>query len=329
MSYVEIPMFDIPQFRVERAFDLGVQDSLLFLVGGGLGDHVCAEPVIRYATKFPGKTVAVASLYPQCFDHLVLEWNRKLDSALDIKPLLDEHLVLRTMEFDAAIGAQFVSQFWMNGVDYASVSALRATLPPADKTLSVSTNFTKVQPTFHEIRDSVIVHVEAEMKAKAIPSMFWNQLISSLNKKGITPVLTGKLQPNLLAQMVGSQLSFTDLRGLTTLPDLFWIISQARALITTDSAPLHIAASSCAKIAYISTMKRPDLLLHWRKVPGRNSQPVFGWRMKNFSRGGIWQQWTECPSKPGQVNVANEEVKWEWLMAPEAVVEWALSPGDA
>ncbi len=109
-----------------------------------------------------------------------------------------------------------------------------------------------------------------------------------------------------------------DLRNQTSLNDLMWILKNAYCLLTNDSSPLHIAAAGRAWIGFIATCKHHDYITHYR-------QGVFGWRMKNFGRGGIWDYQNYCPNVAQTIEVdkVDPAILDSWLPDPEEFGLWA------
>jgi hypothetical protein len=114
----------------------------------------------------------------------------------------------------------------------------------------------------------------------------------------------------------------TDVRNKHTVLETIWLLQQTKVLLTTDSSPLHMAASGDAWIGMVSTAKRPDLITHWR-------HGEFGWRMKNFSKSGCWEYLKEDygPNKPKGVDVSRvpDDVLRSWLPDPKEFAQWAVN----
>jgi ADP-heptose:LPS heptosyltransferase len=79
---------------------------------------------------------------------------------------------------------------------------------------------------------------------------------------GAAVVFTGapveSVQAGLLAAEVGSDRCFS-LAGKTSLPELFALYSEARALVTNDSGPAHFASLTAAKIITLFGPETPNL----------------------------------------------------------------------
>jgi len=115
-----------------------------------------------------------------------------------------------------------------------------------------------------------------------------------------------------------------DLRGKLSLEDFAWVCKNSQRLITNDSSPLHLAACGGGKVAYLSTVRHPDLLMHWRS-PHACVQAQFGYNMRCFVEGEPWRLFDNCPNNLGEQRIDRFpiDVKIEdYLSDPEEVIEW-------
>src|ERR1700728_2531667 len=66
-----IPSMYIPGFRRLIAEQDKTENNLLIQTNGGIGDLICAEPAIRFATQHFGETnISLESDHPELFQHL-------------------------------------------------------------------------------------------------------------------------------------------------------------------------------------------------------------------------------------------------------------------
>src|ERR1019366_8851502 len=109
--------------------------------------------------------------------------------------------------------------------------------------------------------------------------------------------------------------------------ELTYILQRAKVLITNDSSPLHIAASTDPKepdttglcwIGFIATCKHPDFMTHWRKGQWQ-------FREENLSLGGMWETLQHIPNQMESVriDVVDQELLNSWLPKPSDVAKWA------
>jgi hypothetical protein len=310
-------------FRTSIANQRQVQNNFLIKTwnGAGLGDQICAEPTMRYAlNQFKDCRISLASDTPEIFHHL------KFHEVFDTKkvtPVDSNYLVFQTVYPGGHITNQFINQMTTNCVDYPSLVAFRCQLPVRDREVRLlgkePIDFTALNHFKDYPEHYVVVHPGQHWQSKTFPKDWWDAVIAELFVNGKTPIIIGN-------QMVGGRGTVDvnasdclDLRGKLSVLESIWLLQKAMVLLTNDSAPLHMAASGRAHIGYVATCKHPDLITHWR-----NGQ--WGWRMKNFGKGGLWEI---INMSPGQANeLSAEEVGEEnlrsWLPDPREIVGWAV-----
>jgi len=319
-DYFQIPVGLIPNARTTIAVQNGVERNLLFRTWGGLGDQACAEPTLRYALKsFKGCTISLASEQPEMFAHLTfdrvydLRWQR---------PVYENFLCFETITppDDSNLVWQFFSHMLVNCVDFPSLCALRCQLPVKDREVTLSgvplpesvLDALAIEPNY------VVVHAGRHWQSKTFPVEWWNRVLMTILAHGCRPVLIGADTDDNRGTVDVSTEGCVDLRNQLSVTQTITLLSKSRVLLTNDSSPLHLAAPGNAWIGYVATCKHPDMITHWRKGE-------WGWRMKNFGRGGIWNIIDNCPNKASEVTAERvpEIALLSWLPDPEEFAGWA------
>lgn len=317
---MRVPARQMPNFRTAVAVQNGVEKNLLFRTWGGLGDQICAEPTLRYALKtFKECDISLVSERPELFRHL--KFKNVYDSK-KVRPIYENYLVFDTITppDESNLVWLFFSHMTTHCVDFASMCALRSQLPMADKELTLvgeHPGIIEVQDMFEK---GVFIHAGRHWQSKTFPKEWWDQVLACVLAMGGTPILIGADTDDNRGTVDVNTFGCVDLRNKLSVSQTIWMLQRAKVLLTNDSAPLHMAASAAAWIGYVATVKHPDLITHWR---GKQ----FGWRMKNFGKGGIWDIIDFCPNKDQEVtleNVGEENLK-AWLPEPADFAEWAIS----
>ena len=317
-----VPGMAIPGFRTSLALQRGVENSILIQTWGGLGDQICAEPTLRYALKtFKGAEISLASECPELFGHL------KFKDVFDLRkvqPHWSRYLAFNTIYPIEHLQWQFMSHMITNCVDYPSLCAFRCQLPVADREVCLRPDTVSQQTAHHVLpSNSVVIHPGRHWPSKTFPKDWWDDVINGIAQAGAVPVIIGadtKVSGGNQGTVDVNPYNAVDLRNKLNVMESVALLQRAKVLITNDSSPLHMAASGDATILYVATCKHPDYITHWRRG-------VWGWRMENMGKGGIWDHQDYLPNKTSRIDVDKvpEELLRSWLPSPEEAVERALA----
>ncbi len=324
---VSVPTFQLPLFRTQIAVDHGVERNLIFKTWGGLGDQICAEPTLRYALKqFKECDVSLASQRPELFKHL------KFKRVFDLKeerPVYENYLVFDTITApdDSNLVWQFFSHMITNCVDFPSLCAYRCQLPISDKEPMITGEDSGIR--FPEPSQYVFIHAGRHWVTKTFPKEWWDAVIERIVYHKRTPVLVGADTDDNRGTVDVDSSFCMDLRNKLSITETTYILQRAKVLLTNDSSPLHMAASTDpfdhqntgnAWIGFIATCKHPDFISHWRKGQ-------WSWRMVNHGRGGLWEIIDNCPNKENGATAefVEESILRSWLPNPQEFADWAVS----
>jgi hypothetical protein len=313
---INLPAMLIPSFRTAVAIENGVDKKLLFKTWGGIGDQICAEPTLRFALKnFKGCKISLASEQPELFSHL------EFDEVFDlkkVKPIEENYLVFETIQPQNHIVWQFMSHMITNCVDYPSLCALRCQLPIEERTVRLPPGLDQKIST----DKYVVIHAGRHWQSKTFPKSFWDTVISEVKNQGCLPVLIGANSDENRGTVDVDNTGCLDLRNLLSLTGSISILKNAKVLLTNDSSPLHMAVDSECHIGFVATCKHPDYIMHYRK--NENGKSEFGWRMKNFGTGGVWEHLSYCPNAEQDINAENVgDLLLKWLPDPIEFAKWA------
>lgn len=309
--------------RIQAAIENGSNKNLCFSVGGGIGDRLCAEPTLRFALEnFKDVSISIICETPELFSHL------KFHEVFDLKktyPVVGRHLYLTTYP-KSPLYNTFVNANMVDLVDHASISALRCQLPTIykiiqnDPQIEDRVRLAKLADIILDER-TVLVHPGKSWPSRTFPVSFWNSVICELVDGGFKPTIIGN---NLVGGDEATEAlrlnhpSITDLRSQTSLTELAWLCKHAKAIVTNDSSPLHLAATGEGKIAYIATCRRGDLLRHER-VGGK------GWRMKDFAAQPMWMYYNMIPNNADEQRISEVPPGFkieDFLPEPADIVDW-------
>lgn len=295
---------EVPFIRIAKAISEGAQKSLLLVVGGGLGDRACAEPTVRFAIEnFKDCEISLCCDTPEIFEHLqVKAIFNKVHNVFD-------HQYLPLYTYAQGLANQFISANLVNGVDFASISALRRQLCNYDRMIKLCP-----KPN-HYLSNLVgekycLVHVGKGWPSKTFPAQWWDQVTGRLLDSGVMPVLVGK-------DCIKVDTSYChDLTEQTSLNDFMWLCINSKYVITNDSSPLHFAAAGQGRIAFVATCKDAAHLYHVTRAT-----------MRSFFRDRMWDYYPSCPNEAGLTSIAElppgKRIE-DFLPEPSKMVEWVL-----
>jgi hypothetical protein len=328
---VQMPAVQLPAYRTSVAIRDGVEKEILFTTWGGIGDQLCAEPTLRFAIDtFKDCRISLATEIPEVFAHL--NFHKVFDLKLEI-PDYDKFFVLETITHTESLTWQFMSHMVTHCVDFPSLCALRCQLPIAYKPIQISCSppgmGSRVREKLYAIRlehyRHVLIHAGRHWESKTFPKDWWDAVYDEVVTAGLIPVLIGKdVDFNVGVVDVKCDEHGIDLRNQCSLSETLWLCQKAGLMICSDSAPMHMAAPGEAHIAFVATVKHPDYITHWRRGG-------WGWRMKNFGKGGMWELMDYCPNKEQTIEVDKcpEEQLVKWLPEPKEIVEWIASRSNS
>lgn len=249
---------DYPEFNYKR--------NILISVTAGMGDQLCAEPAIRFVQKlYPDDNIFVVTHFPRLFEHLSVpvftydEWMGINDSILTMYTCPDDEQ-----------SEHKLSHVLFHPTDFASMSMIKRTIPNAEKTINLKliaedvAYVVDILKNKNKKKPTILVHAGKWWPSKTLPIEWWQKIINKLSEK-LTVVLIGKTIDEKQGYLpIETPKDGIDLRDLTSLGELFALISLSKCILTNDSSPLHMAGAFDNWIVTIPTCKHPDHILPFR-----------------------------------------------------------------
>jgi hypothetical protein len=284
--------------------------------------------------------ISLASETPNLFRHL--EFKRAFDLREE-SPNYDKYFLFDTITppNDSNLVWCFMSHMLTNCVDFPSLCAFRLQLPTNEKDIRLRPKRPSTSPLWGTLLDAksygILIHPGRHWQSKTFPKSFWDKVIKTIIKKGVTPVLIGADTDDNRGTVNVDSEECLDLRNELSIEESIWLCMNSKVLLTNDSSPLHMAAPGRAWVGYIATCKHPDMISHWRNperalsTMGVNelapTNNVWNWREKNFSKGGVWDIIDFCPNKPQKVEAefVPQDILESWLPDPEEYASWAVN----
>jgi ADP-heptose:LPS heptosyltransferase len=233
---------------------------------GGLGDVICAEPVLRFIreTAYPDADIYVMTRNTELYSHIPNIWlgdkypESKFDAVLEMNTHFIEH-----GQFHA-----LVPHALAHPVDWISMAIIGRQLTNKQKEIHLhysEDDLKEVKVICEKPEELVLIHPGLGFDTKTFPKEWWEKVITGVQEAGMKVGLIGK-NVNEKHGYVNTDVEVDyDFRDKISLKGLIALIAQAPLLITNDSVPLHIAGAFDNHIILIPSCKHPDLLMPWRK----------------------------------------------------------------
>jgi len=256
---------DIKQWEIDSP-EYKYDQNIAIAVSAGMGDQLCAEPVIRYTQKiYPDAKIFIISHFKRLFEHLDIpiydydEWKGLKDAVLTMHSCPDDEQSQTDL-----------SHVLFHPTDFASLSMIKRTLPVKDKTIKMKVDIEDVSSIVDMLKDKpsdkkvVLVHAGKWWPSKTFPVEWWQKVVDKLSEK-LTVVLIGKYIENKQGyQPVKCPKDGMDFRDITSLGEMIALISLSKVTLTNDSSPVHIAGAFDNWLVAIPTCKHPDHMIPFR-----------------------------------------------------------------
>ena len=258
-----------------------VPRTVLARIGGGLGDQICAEPVIRELRRLHANDhLIVESHWPELWEDLRGYEIDKTVRAGDAKEYVEKEDILTYLTYANAtntIPLGGLTHSNMSSTELSSYLALTRPLPPEKRDIRLG--FTrKIEETMFEklgdIKGAFVLHPGLTWPTRTLGSQIWLEIIAGLRKRGKTVVVIGKggeyRGPKRGGEKIGV-LAFEvdegviDARDKLTVKKTLALLAHSTALISNDSAPIHLAGATDIHIFGLCTTKHSHFVFPYRK----------------------------------------------------------------
>lgn len=298
-----------PEYKFKR--------NVCVQVGGGIGDVVDLEPVVRYVADvaYKGDNIFVATSLPRLYEHLSDRVVLALPGASSpISPMLTFNAFPKVED----TAAKHLSHTMNHVTDYSSLSFLRRTLTADERQIQLmpkQEEIDKLREIYDRLEDLVLVHAGAFWPSKTFPPEWWSEVITNLVQSGLPVGLIGctisKEQGTVDIEIDGT----IDFRNKTTIGEMVSLISKCRVVVSNDSSPGHIAGAFDCGIVLIPTCKHPEHI-----APCRNRSQF--WRQRWLYKKPMWECYDGRPTNfmGSMINIVPNGGIMQFLPEPSEVV---------
>ena len=244
-------------------------------VGGGLGDQIEAEPVVREIRRlYPLDSILVASHWPELF--------KDLDYEVESLDICDHYLleapyaVFHTYSNPDTEAWKYMTHVFSHSTDFSSNLAIQRVLPPEKKDIQIryseddlNNMYLKLNTSSQWLEDAVIIHPGRSWVTKTMTPEFWNEVIQGCVAAGIKLIIFGKdgkdLQGLVPITIPEEAKNLIDAREKLSIKESIALLDKSFALVSNDSAPIHMAGPTDIWIIGIYTAKHPAFVIPFRK----------------------------------------------------------------
>lgn len=256
----------------EKAKEVGYKfpRNIVINVEGGMGDQICAEPVIRRIRDHVYKdgNIVVMTDFPDVFTHIKLPVYKKNEKDT---PTFPNFFKINTMNSPEHKSWEHMSHALCHGVDFAALQCLRGTLAAKDKTIQLEYSFHDIAVVSEacgaNLEDLVLLHPGRGWDSKTFPADVWESWLDALIADGKRVAVIGK---HISKEQGIVEIPNLDKKNCYNFINKFnfkqtlALIAHAKVLISNDSAPVHMAGAFDNWIGLIATCKHPELILPYR-----------------------------------------------------------------
>lgn len=232
---------------------------------GGLGDVICAEPVVRFIkeTAYPDADIYVMTRDKELYEHIPGIWfgNTYPEGEFDAVFEMNTHFVAHE-KFHSIVPHPHA-----HAVDWISMAIMGRQLTNEQKRTRLhypDEALAEAKAVYEAPESLVLIHPGRGWETKTFPAKWWDEVIQGIRGRGMKVGLIGKEVNDGHGYVQTSAEVDADFRDKLSLKGLIALIANAPLLITNDSVPVHIAGAFDNGIILIPTCKHPDFLLPFR-----------------------------------------------------------------
>ena len=244
--------------------------TLKVSVGGGLGDQICAEPIVREIRRlYPYDRLVVASHWPELWEDLPYE-----TEVVDIRRhfLPDVYTVFHTYSPPEDDAWKYMTHVFAHSTDFSSQIAIRRVLPPEKKTIMFRYTprqklnmYAKLKLFEGDLNGAICLHPGRTWRTKTMTPEFWEEILDGIKDLGRPVVVFGKDGKDLQGLVpITIPEGVIDARNKLTLKESLALLDLSSIMISNDSAPIHLAGATDIWIVGIFTAKHTNFVLPFR-----------------------------------------------------------------
>jgi ADP-heptose:LPS heptosyltransferase len=244
-----------------------MKEICINIVGGmGLGDTLCATPLVRKISKSYNKKVSVISHHSDIFKNLPYVSNNYQYTPELYEEIANKYEMLST--FDISYRDNGVCNKH-NLIDIRQFHAINLGLMLLKDEMELDYIADDVElPDLPE--KYVLIHPVQNWESRTWSAKNWQMLTQLLNEKGISVISVGKNSSEVGSSMVDKPVfDFPIKKGInlmnqTSLDQTWHLINKSSCFITMDSGLLHLAGTTDVDIIQLGSSINPEFRSPYR-----------------------------------------------------------------
>lgn len=235
----------------------------------GLGDLICATPVIKKLHEFYEAKVTVISKLPELFKNNPHVEASYKSTSVD-HDYFSEHYIMHKTFHRIGQKDEFGVELKHNMMDLRQFHAIQLGFMLGKDELECF-----YQPTFPEKytdlpKKYVVIHPVQNWATRTWSIENWMRLTEMLNEKGIYVISIGKTSAETGFFDVKKPVFDFDIKlgknlvNQTSISDCWYILQRADAVITMDSGILHLAGTTDTHIIHLGSNIKPEFRAPYR-----------------------------------------------------------------
>lgn len=248
----------------------------------GLGDLICATPVIKKLYESYGQKVTVLSKMPELFKkNPYVEKSYKIFS-VDID-YFNEHYLMHNSFYNMGSKNERGIEYKHNRIDIRQLHAINLGFMLAEGEKDCF--YKPTEPCKFPIPDGkyVVIHPVTSWATRTWNESYWIDITQKLSEMGYVVVAIGKDSEETGFFFVEKPVfnlqtaNLVNLLNKTSISDCWHLINAATCVITMDSGILHLAGTTDTHIIHLGSHLKPEFRIPYRNgVQGYKHTYVHG-----------------------------------------------------
>lgn len=288
--------------------------NIYYLIhSSSFGDTLASTPTLRYLSQSHNEKINVVT-----HSKVVFRGNPYVDNLLSF----DEYNLIDTSNSRIYESFTFPGTFDKNGIekkfshiDTRQLHANDLGFQLLPEQLSYDFYPTSLELDIDLPKEYVVLHVTTNWANRTWNDKNWTELIDWLRENKIYTVLIGSGYREKLHHSLGDTLEkycpvFENLYGLDltnqgTMSDMWWVINNAKCIVTMDSGPLHLAGCTNTHILQLGSAIHPSFRAPYRYGTQEYNYTYVGGTCNIFCNSNLtynvkeWGHINAVPPMPG------------------------------